>query len=49
MKKIFIQLNCVPVLLLVTIAAFSHNVITVTDCNLNGWVKHNNRKHHPWF
>lgn len=39
MKKIFIQINCVLTLLLVTIPVFSQNVITVTDCNLNGWVK----------
>jgi hypothetical protein len=39
MRKKFIQIVGIIMLLFMSKIVFSQNIITVTDCNLNGWVK----------
>ena len=39
MKKSLTRINGVIAMFLVSTIALSQNIITVTDCNLNGWVK----------
>jgi hypothetical protein len=40
MKKILpLRRQLIPALLFITTYAFSQNVVTVTNCNMNGWVK----------
>lgn len=39
MKKYFFSGFLVPLQFLIPVIAFSQHVVTITDCNLNGWVK----------